>query len=233
MVSINEVKKLVDYIVRKNNSGYLNPDQFNLIMHRAQMTKFMELYGNPKEYQVENPIPRIAYEVTQKISDDLRQFKKTADMILNSQGRGNLPSDYVHTISLQYVAGLNTSSGVEKQYIPIDVVSEDKEYYRLGSAIVPPTKKYPIAVLKSTYYQIHPIDISVVKLSYLSQPIAPIWNYTIVNGRPVFNAATSIDLNWPDVAVNDIVTRACSYIGISIKDNEILNYTQVKEKEGL
>jgi hypothetical protein len=204
-----------------------------MIGHRAQMTKFMELYGNPKEYQVGNPVPRIAYEVTQKISDDLRQFKKTANVILDSQGKANLPSDYVHTISLQYVAALNTDSGVQKQYIPIDVIPEDKEYYRLGSSIVPPTKKYPVAVLKSTYYQVYPIDISTIKISYLSQPVAPVWGYTMVKGRPVYNAATSVDFNWPDVAINDIVTRMCSYIGISIKDNELLEYTQIKEKEGL
>ena len=75
-------------------------------------------------------------------------------------------------------------------------------------------------------------NISNVNLSYLSQPPKPVWGYTIVNKRPVFDANTSVDLLWSDVCINDIVIRAMSYVGISIKDNEIISYSQAKIKEG-
>lgn len=230
--SINEVKQLVDYISRKNNSATLNPEQFNLILHRAQMTKFMELYGNPMDYQVGNPVPKIAYEVTQKISDDLRAFKKQPNVILDRSGHLALPSDYVHLISLRYKTGTNVDGVVVPKYVDIKIIDEDKEYYRLGSGIVAPTKKFPIGVLKSDYVQIYPTNITTVQLSYLSQPPKPVWGYTMINNRPVFNAATSVDLLWPDVVINDIVILALSYVGISIKDGDLLNYTQQQKAQG-
>ncbi len=230
--SVNEVKQLIDYISRKNNSATLNPEQLNLILHRAQMTKFMILYGNPTEYQVDKPVPRIAYEVTQKISDDLRAFKKQPNVILDSAGHLALPSDYVHLISLRYKTGTNVSGVVVPKYIDIKIVDEDKEYYRLGSTIVPPTKKHPIGVLKSNYVQIYPTNITTVQLSYLSQPPKPVWGYTMVNNRPVFNSATSVDLLWPDVVINDIVILALSYVGISIKDGDLSQYTQIQKQQG-
>lgn len=231
-ISINEVKNLVDYITRKNNSGALNPDQFNLIIHRAQMTKFMELYGNPLDYQLDKADTKISYDVTQKISDDLRVFKKQTSIILANEGRASLPLDYVHLITLRYIAGTNTNGTAVREYIEIKIIPEDNEFYRLGSKIVPPSKKFPIAVLKSNYLQVYPTNISTVNLSYLSQPPQPVWGYNIVNGRPVFDATKSVNLLWTDVCINDIVIRAMSYVGISIKDNDIIGYSQIKIKEG-
>lgn len=233
-MDINQIKKFVDYIVRKNNSSYLNPDQFNQVMDRAQISKFMELYGNPKEYQPGNPIPRIAYEVTQKISDDLRAFKENSSPILDKNGRFEFPDDYIHTISLAAIIGKNKGDGTsERQYTTLDIVPEDKEYYRLSSVIVPPTKQYPIAVVKNTYMQVYPVDMGGIQFSYLRRPVAPVWGYDIVNGRPVYNESKSTNLEWPEQTINDIVIRACNFIGISIKDIQILNYTQGKTQEGL
>ena len=233
-MDINQIKKFVDYLVRKNNSAYLNPDQFNLVLDRAQMSKFMELYGNPKEYQPGNPIPRIAYEVTQKISDDLRIFKENFNMLIDNNGQATLPSNYIHAISIGAIAGKNTTPGKsEKQFITVDIIPEDKEYYRLGSVIVPPTKKQPIAVIKDTYVQVYPENMGSVKFSYLRRPVEPVWGYDIVNGRPVYSESKSTNLEWPDQTINDIIIRACNFIGISIKDGDIVSYTQGKTQEGL
>lgn len=237
-MSINEVKQVVDYIVRKNNSGYLTPDQFNLIINRAQITIFVRKYGSEEDYMPGKPIPRMAFEQTQSVSDDLRKFKEPADLIVDRDGRANYPEGYIHTLSLGYVGGINVSGSIQKNYYPIEVVDQDKEFYRLSSVVVPPTKKFPIAVIKNTYFQFYPTNVGVVKLSYLRLPRNANWGYTLVSNRPVFAATggvngNSVDLEWPGTNINEIITEALTYIGISIKDKDVIQYANQKAQEGI
>lgn len=232
-MNINEFKNFVEYIVRKKNSGYLSPEQFNMAVNRAQMTKFAELIGDLKG-QNSPSNPKAPIEFNKRVLEDLKQFTNPISINVSRSGQANYPSDYVRWVRFAYKTGKNTSSGSpETLYLPIEVVDEEKEYYKLSSVIVPPTKEYPIVVFKNTYMQFYPTNLGVVQMTYLRQPETANWGYTMTSGRPVYNPATSIDLNWPDIAINDIVTRTCSYIGISIKDADIFNYTQTKSQEGL
>jgi hypothetical protein len=227
MINIDKAKQFLDFIIRKHNSAWLDPEQFNLVINRASQTKFMELYGNPKEY-TQKPLPRVAYELTQKISDDLKPFKAETNIILSSNGQGLYPNDYQHCISIGYTAQQNGNA----IKVPIDIVSQDKELYRLSSAIVPPTKTRPIAILKNNYIQIHPLGISNITFQYLKKPAEAKWGYTLVNNRPVYDPATSVDLEWDEICLNDIIMRAASYIGISIKDRDIMQYAELKRNTG-
>ena len=226
-ISIDTVKQYTEFLVRKNNSKTISPTQFNLIINRAQLSVFMDRYGNPHEYRPGSPVPAKAYAITQKILDDLRVFQESANLILSLQGRASYPTDYVHLISLKYLTQKNGSP----LHVPIEVVDQDKEGYRLGSEIVGPTKQYPFAVLKNTYFQIYPALVN-VELNYLRYPREAFWGSTVVNGRFVFDPATSINLEWEDVVINDIVSQALKSIGISIKDGDILNFAQQQSAEG-
>jgi hypothetical protein len=234
--SIKTVWEIVRFLCKKNNTAYLDPDQFNLVINRAQMTKFMEMYGNPVEYQPGAPAPRVAYEVTQKVTDDLKQFKQEKVLTINKYGQAPYPENYVHTLSLgsrYYKQTEDCKEGETEVFIaPIEVVNQDKEMQRRASRIVGPTKKSPICILKDTYFQFYPENIGSVQLSYLRQPREARYGVTIVSGRPVYDQATSVDLEWPDVAVNDIVMRALSYIGLSIKDGDITQYAETKKQTG-
>ncbi len=235
---INEVKELVDYIVRKNNGGYLNPSQFNMILHRAQMTKYNQLLGDlTGSTSASNP--KAPVEFNKRVLEDMKQFTNPISISVDRSGQADYPGDYVRWIRFGYKTGKNTPSGEpEVWYLPIEVVDEEKEYYKLSSVIVQPTKQYPIVVFKNTYMQFYPTNLGKVQMTYLRQPVSPNWGYNLVNGRPVFAETggvngDSVNLNWPDISINDIVIRACSYIGISIKDQELIGYTQEKTREGL
>jgi len=86
-MTIDQVYKFVDFIIKKSNSGgYLTPDEFNLIINRAQIQYFNKLYGNQNDYRYDRPVPKIAYAITEKISDSLAPFlsNKTVVSIPNS-----------------------------------------------------------------------------------------------------------------------------------------------------
>lgn len=236
-MNINEVYKTIQFIVRKNSTGgLLNPDQFNIIINRAQMTKFMRTYGNEQEYQPGKPIPRIAFEINQTIADELSVFITNDNLILDSNGKGYYPSDYVHVIpGLGYKTSINNSNGIGTtlKFIPIEIVDKQFEYYRLSSSIVQPTRTTPICIEENTYLQFYPQNIGPVRFSYLRQPIMAVWGFTMVNNRPVYNSATSVDLEWKDININSIISLACSYIGISIKDDMVSNYATSSYQQGI
>ena len=95
-ININEVYKFVQFISNKEQSGFVKPSEFNIAVDRAQMQFFMERYNNPAEYQPGRPIPRVAYNQTQKVSDDLRQFITRATLPVDNTGLMSYPLDYLH-----------------------------------------------------------------------------------------------------------------------------------------
>ncbi len=229
ITSIDTVKKYTEYLVRKNNSGYLTPEQFNLIINRASRTIFVKRSGNPHDYQVGAPIPRIGFQITQKITEDLKIFQENANLILSPQGRVSYPSNLAYTIPGIFYKTLRHG---QERYVPVEIIDKDKEGYRLSSAIVFPTKIRPVALFESTYLQIYPTGISNIKFPYLRYPIDAIWAYNVINGRPVFDSSKSVNLEWEDMVVNDIIMQALKSIGISIKDADVMSFANSESTQG-
>lgn len=227
--SIDTVKKYTEFLVRKNNSQYLSPDQFNLIINRASRTIFVKRTGNPHDYQVGAPVPRMGFQITQKITEDLKRFQENANLVLSAQGRVTYPSNLAYTIPGIFY---KTQKQGTDRYVEVEIIDKDKEGYRLGSAIMFPTRLRPIAVFESTYLQVYPVGISNIKFPYLRYPSDAVWAYTVTNGRPVFDPVKSVDLEWEDMVVNDIIMQALKSIGISIKDADVMSFAQSESMQG-
>ena len=72
MISINELKTYIDFISNKEQSGNnYTPEQFNMLVKRAVEDIQRWLIGLEAQYQPGAPVPAVAYEVTQKVKDDL------------------------------------------------------------------------------------------------------------------------------------------------------------------
>ena len=110
-MTIKEIHDFITFALNKEISGYVSPSDIDKAIDRAQMSKFVELVGNPKGYQPGRPIPPIAYGLTQKISDDLRFFKKRQQFTATSSGIINLNAatefnnlsvapDYLHLVGM-------------------------------------------------------------------------------------------------------------------------------------
>lgn len=225
-MSADEIYRFVNLISNTVQSGRVTPDRFNLMWNRAERQLFTEKYGNPKEYKTGRPIPGQVYEQTQKISDDLRPFKTRSVVMPSSNGHIQLPPDYAHLTYLNYFK----SKEEEK---PIDILVDDKWASRTSSNLIP-TGKYPIANLRSDHIKVVPITTRVI-LGYLRYPSAVAWGYTIsgTTGRPVYDPANSIDSEFPDELHNDIVIKICSYLGISLSKQELAQYTEIKNRDGI
>jgi hypothetical protein len=226
-MTIDQVYKFVDFIIKKSNSGgYLTPDEFNLIINRAQIQYFNKLYGNQNDYRYDRPVPKIAYAITEKISNSLSPFlSDSTALVIDGNGQVNIPSDLFQTVSITH-----TIDGIEYE---ITRVEQDRIANNLSSYYDSPTSDFPIYSQLRTKFQFYPKDLATASLFYLKKPTDMVWGYTTVSGRPVYNSGTSVQPLWKDMDMNEIIYIALSYIGVNLKDPDVSQFAQLKTQTGL
>mgnify|MGYP003671747407 FL=1 len=254
-INIDELYKFVQFVANKEQSGFIKPSEFNLSVDRAQMQLFMERYGNPAEYQPGRPIPRVAYNQTQKVSDDLRKFIVRSTLNVNSNGIMAYPSNYLHfsSASSSYVDSTITSkdemedcpdcnkasrkknllASVYSKIVSVRPVDDFELSNILGSSIVAPTKEYPVLAFYQEGVQYHPKDIGSVDFVYLRRPAKGLWAYTTPTSKPEYDAANSIDLEWPEQVFNEIAVRILSFVGINLREADLTQYSEGKRQTGI
>tara|TARA_R110000737_G_scaffold271325_3_gene278391 strand:- start:134 stop:868 length:735 start_codon:yes stop_codon:yes gene_type:complete len=242
-ININELYKFVQFVSNKEQSGYIKPSEFNIAVDRAQMQLFMERYNNPAEYQPGRPVPRVSYQQTQKVSDDLRPFIKKVYQPLTGDGKfvwSNLP-DYMHLSSLraQYYKVDNTNGESYLRTSRIKILDDSELSVYLDSSILQPTTEYPIAAIYNGYLQVYPTNIGGVDVTYLSRPNKPddgqFWEFTVnvTTGMPDYNPATSTNLNWSNELFNEIGIRILSFCSVNLKDTTLTQYSELKKQQGI
>jgi len=226
-MTIDQVYKFVDFIIKKSNSGgYLTPDEFNLIINRAQIQYFNKLYGNQNDYRYDRPVPKIAYAITEKISNSLSPFLSDSTALeIDGNGQVNIPSDLFQTVSITH-----TIDNIEYE---ITRVEQDRIANNLSSYYDAPTSDFPIYSQLRTKFQFYPKNLATASLFYLKKPTDMVWGYTTVSGRPVYNSGTSVQPLWKDMDINEIIYIALSYIGVNLKDGDVSQFAQLKTQTGL
>ena len=254
-INIDDLYRFVQFISNKEQSGFVKPSEFNIAVESAQMQFFMERYNNPAEYQPGRPIPRIAYQQTQKISDDLRMFIKRVMLPINADGMMNYPEDYVHFSKATYkylseidlddssanagcvdcssaVSGQSATSTVEK-IVGVKPVDDGELNKLLSSSIVAPTLDYPILAFFEDGIQYYPKTLSSVELTYLHRPAVPFWDFTLVNQRPVYAPGSSTDFEWSEQVFNEIAIRILAFVGVNLREPELAQYSEGKRQTGI
>lgn len=235
-MNIDEVYRFTQFLSNKSQQGNVTPANFNLAAKNAQNEWIMKRYNNPAEYRHGLPVPRVAYQQNQKISDDLRPFiTAPQDYTLNDEGQLTYPSDYLHADSFRYYHSKLSPDGTTTIGTPreVSVVRNSELGSYLSSNIRYPRKEYPIVCFYDTYMQFYPTDLDTVTFNYLRKATDPKWAYTLVNNRPVYDGDNSVDLEAPEEAHNEIVAMICSYIGINLKSSELIQYSEMAKKQGI
>lgn len=233
MVDINEVKQFVDFISNKTQSGSISPQEFNLAARRANYSLFKRRYGLPEEYQLGQPFPTQSYELTQKIKDDLRVFKEKQTITVDSSGKMDIPSDYVHKLAIDYRKVDNTSGEPTVVMVPVETIDDDKFSERKRSSLKKPTKDYPVCNINSDYIEFAPADLGKVEMTYLRLPASPVWGYTTVNTMPLYDAGTSTNFEWEEMLTNDLSALILAYVGINLQDGKLENWAKEYKERGI
>lgn len=246
MININKFKDFINFLSNKNGMGSPTPANFNLATERAVMEWTMKRYNNEQEYQPGRPIPRISYEITQKIIDDLHHLKESLYFNLPTSGKLPLPNgstvvdinnqvapEYLHLTALRSVVRTYDGSTPVMTERDIQITQDSKWGRRIESSIRKPDLKYPIANVQNIYIEILPKTIQMVRMTYLRYPQVPIWAYTLSNNRPVYDTINSVDIDAPNEAMNEIAMSTLSFLGINLREPDLVQYAETLKAKGV
>lgn len=222
-ININTVKELVQLIVNKNE-GQWSISRFNQAAPSAVIEWFNACYGQPMLSKNGQQINDMVWQSTEKLSNNLRPFLKPVTLQVNANGQGVRPTDFVQTSSIRYNYG---TKQVEVKFVRDNNLDE-----YLNSDLLAPSKSYPIYAIYDNYLQFYPKDLVRVNFTYLRTPATPVWGYTVVNGRPVYDQTTSVDIDFPDDNLNEVVSRIVALFGITMREGQVQQYAAQKISTG-
>jgi len=236
MISVNELYSFVSYVSNKTQaSGNISPSKFNLVLKRAYTEWVTEKYNDPNKQQ-QGDSSRYGYQLNQKVTDDLKHLivpPKTYQV--GADGRMAYPADYLHISSCRYrfKKQLNGCDEIITKEVDVRAMKDSEIGHILTSQIVHPTKRYPYLAFYDTYMQFFPKDLGAVVFTYLRKPETPIWAFITVSGRPVYDPANSVNVDAPDEAMNEIAFRMLSFLGINVREQMLIQYSEQKKALGV
>ena len=236
-VNINKLKEFVDFLIRKKNSGSQTPEEFNIAVQGASRHLFSKKYGF---IQAHKDNSKVSWEEIQKVRDDLIFTIKDTDLTIDSAGLVNLPDDYNHMTSLdyRYFVNLDCTDTTDPNIVPticdVTVLPSHAFNARLCSKLIKVTKSKPIAKLASGQrIRVYPTDLGRAQLEYLTMPVDPVWGYTGTIAEPVYDSTTSTDPDWPEQCLNELAAATLEYMGIAIRESEIVQWSMAKQEAGI
>jgi len=224
---------LVKYIVNKDFDGnVITPARFKLLAPVVNIDLFRKKFGLPEEYQPGRPVPLEYADITLKNTDDLRPFKKYSEGLSVTNGIMSYPTDYAHRGTITYNLSKTINGTARILPRPVEILREEEFESRLGNYTKSPTTNNPIGVIRSNGIHIRPITITAVDFSYYRWPIDPEFGYTEGDGYITYDSSTSVEYEWPADEHITLVRMMLQYIGVNLREADIVNYSDAKLKTG-
>ena len=217
-MTIDQAYQFVQFVLNKDQSGYISPDQFNNISPIAQMALINDRIGNVKKYRQDHPIPVYGFGMNQKTREELRMLLVKPTNLTVTAGVATIPNDYLYYDTLA-VSGKQAQECTEDEIVEL-----------LNSKIKPPTAMFPKVVVHSNGFNVYPTNSAALTVSYLRKPASPKWNYT---GNPaVYNPTGSQDFETSETTHLEICNRILQFCGLNLKLDEIVQWSEMAEQTG-
>ena len=238
-MTVWEIYQFIEFRANKDQSGRsYTPEQFNLACKAVNIEYFKLKAGLPEEYRVGAPMPRQAWQLTQKITDDLRMFMHVMgidgpQLQINRYGLATLPANYVRESSIMYDNASTVNCESVEGWTAVEVVTDAVWSDRLASSLKYPDKEYPICRFIGGRIEFAPKDLKYVSMTYLRMPEAAVLGYTIdSNNDIVYNAATSTQFEWPEDTHTDIANWLVSWLAENLNTPMLIQQAERRKMQG-
>ena len=208
--TLDDIYNFMRYIVRKERGVFLKTDDAMMALDNGQMNAYNEYFA--------------LYGKDQTIHDAIRPFRIYYPFTSDSSGLVTFPDGYLDLVGTPFTV---TGSTVNE----IKFLNEDELPFALNSQLRPITNSYPIAVDTSTGFSIYPQQTQIGFFWYLRRPVTPV--YAVVqSGRFIaFDATNSVELEWSDQYINNIIAKALKYVSIDMNEEGVFAFAQQYEQE--
>jgi len=235
-MNVNDMYRICQFAINKQQNGYLTPSEFNLVINQAQVSYQDYLLGEFQQYQYGRPQARVSYSQ----NEDIRQ--RLTPLILQTTLSPNTTTGIVaYPANFLQVDAMWESDGLHR----IRFVPQDSLYSYYNSEI-DPISSNPIYLLQKDQFQFYPKNIVSISgtpiLSYVRSAPDIVWAYTTVSGRAVYAPTQtgvgvtpttgSVQPVWYDVDILEIITRALKLIGLNLQDGMVEQYANQIVNQG-
>lgn len=220
-MTVDFTYQVLQFLVNKNQDGYLSPDQFNLIINQSQNSWSDYLLGQFQQYIPGKPQSRVQYSENQITRQRLAPVIYGYILNPDPTGFAPYPGDYVQTDAMWTIYGNGRIRYTEQEHL-----------YSTVNSSIDPVATNPIYLIEDEGFRFYPLTIGQAKLNYVRNPPAIIWGYTEDSeNRPVYNPATSADPVWADVDMLEIISRALRMVGVNLQANVVSQYAnEIKDR---
>jgi hypothetical protein len=213
-MTIDYAYQFLQFLSRKNQTGTIQPAEFQFAINSGSRGNFDFLIGRVEQFQYSVNLPRVALGMSTKIAEDLAPFKITGTIISVTYTIATYPADFY---KLALMMDLNNKK--------IERIDDTRIPSRLNSVIDPFSESGKSFYTEAdTGWKIYGIATSIY-VNYYRLPIDMVWGYTLDGqGRPVYDAGTSVQPEWSDAAMEEVLGRAAKILGISFEARNLVEY---------
>lgn len=210
------------YIANKHQSGYLSPLEFQNSFTLAQTQYHQELVDvlmgwDSNGKKIKN-IPANTKQVKQKLSPFIVKVNNAS---VNGSGELTKPPD------LECITAMRTTDNKKR----IWRVEEERLPAHLSSTI-DPIESNPIYEEQDGLYQLYPVTIGNVNFEYIRKPTPVVYGFTLVDNRPVYDPGTSVQSEFSDGEISNLLIRVLFMFGISIQAQNLTQYYSEVKNNG-
>jgi hypothetical protein len=238
-MTLFEAFNFMNFVLDKDYNGQvLKPDYFNLLLQTSNLSYYKLKFGLPEEYQPGQPVPRQAVDVSRKLSDDLRNFKKESIVTVDGNNVGVFPGDYSHMDSARYGRAVTIDGNPETYWQPLEMLTSDEMASRRSNYTKRPTEKNPVGEYipdsaGNSGIRIYPTSIAQVTFVYYRLPLKPVFAYTIVDDEIQYDSGSSVEWEWPEDCHVDLIRIMSSDMGINVREQLITEFSEMKQQKGV
>lgn len=198
MILIKDIHDLIDFVIDKSNNKPQRRADVDLAVYEASLSLFRE--------ELEK------YEANANNAELMADFIKVEPFsAYTTFGTFTKPTDY------ERYQRIETKTGVG-----VSIIKSHAWNSAANHPVKPPSADYPIATI-SEKILVRPTTINIT-LYYFKTPQKP--SYVESNG--VYSPTLSINLEWKPSMFYVIVNRALSKLGINLKDDQLIQYSEMK-----
>jgi len=223
-VNIDTVYQRVLALANKEQRGYITPQEFNLFANHAQMEIFEQYFYDlnqflkaPGNNTSHSDVDDMLYEKLQFLErvDDVSTIGAYAS---NSLGLKILPN-YVYRVNK--VSFNNADCEI--------LNTKDFNNLKNGGPLITPTAQRPVVNISNSQ-AISCLGFPVpTEIIYFKIPIKAQWAYVIVNEKPLWNPALSVNFELHPSEEVELVYKILKLAGINVKSPEVVQVAQALE----
>lgn len=234
MISINEVRNTVMFLINKNNKGYITPEEFNMFSLMAQMEIFNSMFRDFND----SLIKKDKRLTNSEYADNPKSIEQAIDIFSSYTTPANflfdVPTQLWNYTGTDLFLDQNLSLvNAQGKKVNIELISKSELNYLINSNMNAPTTTYPVYVKIGDSYKISPVVPAgyTTELFYIRKPKNPKWTYVNASGNPVYNGSAGDLQNFEiDYAyMPELIVKILLYCGLSIREELVIQGASSEE----